>query len=399
MRAPQKRPTPAALRVGNPAGLTALEVATARTLGDDDRHRLPRFRRDADLEAVVDEILEPALAEPPCLVAFSGGRESSWLLAAAVAAARRRGHPDPIPATIRYADTSARQAAHQERVVTYLELRDWERVEIEDELDIVGPYARRAVERAGVLFPATAYAMLPLLDRAHGGWLLSGGGLTDFFLYWRWARLADVLTGRRRPRRRDLREAALASIPPRGRALLLGRRLSEPAPWLRRDAMLEVQAHLRDRLARVPVGFAAAIARQSSHRCNEAMRSSFDALAATVDARMLMPFREDRYLGALASVGGRRGLGDRAELLARLAGHLLPARLLRGSDAEDRGRPFVGEAARAFVATWSGGGVDDEIVDTDALREAWVTGPFPWGSLNLLQLAFAHATAASEVGV
>ncbi len=50
-----------------------------------------------------------------------------------------------------------------------------------DELELLGPYARRALAEAGLLFPATAYAFLPLLDLARGGSLLAGGGLTDFF--------------------------------------------------------------------------------------------------------------------------------------------------------------------------------------------------------------------------
>ena len=41
-----------------------------------------------------------ALRRPPCLVSFSGGLDSSALLAVATAVARREGLDDPVPATL-----------------------------------------------------------------------------------------------------------------------------------------------------------------------------------------------------------------------------------------------------------------------------------------------------------
>ena len=158
------------------------------------------MRPGVSLDETVNDILEPALATGRCLVSFSGGRESAWLLAAATAAARSRGYADPIPATLRYRGASTGDARHQERIVSHLGLDDWEQVEIGDDLEILGPYARQRCSRRGLLFPANLYAMLPLLDRARGGWLLAGGALTDFFTYWRWARASEVLAPRRRPR-------------------------------------------------------------------------------------------------------------------------------------------------------------------------------------------------------
>ena len=45
-----------------------------------------------------------ALRRPPCGVAFSGGRDSSLVLAVATHVARREGLPDPIPVTRRFPD-------------------------------------------------------------------------------------------------------------------------------------------------------------------------------------------------------------------------------------------------------------------------------------------------------
>jgi hypothetical protein len=73
-------------------------------------------------------------------------------LAVAVEVARRHGLADPIPATIRVpAAQRADESAWQERVVAHLRLDDWLRVEFTDELDAVGPIARTALRRRGLL--------------------------------------------------------------------------------------------------------------------------------------------------------------------------------------------------------------------------------------------------------
>jgi asparagine synthase (glutamine-hydrolysing) len=327
-------------------------------------------------------------------VSFSGGRESAWLLAAATAAARSQGHADPIPATLRYAGSSARSdALHQEEIVSYLQLGDWVRVEITDELEMLGPYARRAIADAGLLFPATAYAMLPLLDRARGGWLVAGGALADFFTYWRWARLSEVLAGRRRPRRRDLRDLASAARPRRSREARLLARVGDAPPWLSPEAAQQMNRLLASAAAAAPLRFAAAVRRQRTHRCHTGMRRSFEALASVAGARFAMPFRDDRFIAALAAAGGRRGFGDRSSSLLRVAGHLLPPELLRRSDGVNSRQAFFGDASRRFAEEWTGDGVANELVNPEVLRALWSAGSFPWTSTMLFQLAFRAQSA------
>ena len=47
----------------------------------------------------LESILLDAVSDPPCYVLFSGGRDSSAVLAVAAHVARREGLPDPIPVT------------------------------------------------------------------------------------------------------------------------------------------------------------------------------------------------------------------------------------------------------------------------------------------------------------
>ena len=68
--------------------------------------------------AALERAVLPALLRPPCVVSFSGGRDSSLVLAAAVAVARSEGLAAPIPITVRFpASAESDEQEWQERVV------------------------------------------------------------------------------------------------------------------------------------------------------------------------------------------------------------------------------------------------------------------------------------------
>src|SRR5262249_43004262 len=97
--------------------------------------------------ALAQSMVEP-LSRPPCVVSFSGGRDSSLILALATDVARREGLPPPVPLTVRpRGDADAEEHEWQERVVRHLGLDDWERVAIGEELDCIGPEARKILLR------------------------------------------------------------------------------------------------------------------------------------------------------------------------------------------------------------------------------------------------------------
>src|SRR5690242_21596158 len=94
------------------------------------------------------DAVREAVLSGPTFVSFSGGRDSSAVLAAATSVARREGLSLPIPVTIRASEApESDESDWQETVVRHLGVENWIKVEIDDELDAVGHYARRGLER------------------------------------------------------------------------------------------------------------------------------------------------------------------------------------------------------------------------------------------------------------
>jgi hypothetical protein len=93
---------------------------------------VPGYADDAPLDAedvaltagpvqVLERLLLEALLEPPCIIGFSGGRDSSALLAVAVQVARREGLDLPVPVTKTYPDVPATDETDwQELVIRWL---------------------------------------------------------------------------------------------------------------------------------------------------------------------------------------------------------------------------------------------------------------------------------------
>src|SRR5579884_2855232 len=190
--------------------LTPLDVAsgmvlpTVRELQRRGDHGEPTSAPVSAREALEAAIL-PALLRPPCLVSFSGGRDSAAVLATAAQLAQREGLPAPIPATnVFSSEQDADESSWQELLVRHLGLSDWLRLGYTDELDLIGPYAQRVLKAHGLLWPANAHFHLPLLEAARGGSLLTGIGGDELFIAARRLRSAAVLSRAARPRPRDV---------------------------------------------------------------------------------------------------------------------------------------------------------------------------------------------------
>jgi len=379
-----------------PVGLSALDLACGMPLGQVAGAPPPALRRDRTLEQVVDEMHCRLLAHGPLYVAFTGGRGSTASLALSVNHARRHGHELPIPVTVRYPGifTDA-ELRHQERIIAHLRLDRWERVSVAEDLDLVGPLAARVLSRTGAVWPAHAYTLVPLMERAREGLLTIPTGSSDFFGFWRWAPLASVLAGRRRPTARDLM-LLLASLLPAGwrTRLALRRGYPPPMPWLRPDAERHARKLLAARQAMVPLRFDQAVLTQSTHRCFAVGAQTVQRLAEMTGARVLEHLYEREWLGGFAAAGGWRGFGTSRELFARLAGHLLPPGALAPPTRADLTPVLFGAYSRGFAESWSGGGLDPELIDAERLRAVWLSERPDARSACLLQYAWLSERSA-----
>jgi asparagine synthase (glutamine-hydrolysing) len=349
--------------------------------------------------AALDAVLRRALERPPCLVSFSGGLDSSAVLALAADVARREGLAPPIPATHRFPGLAeADERSWQEMVVAHLGLSDWLRLEWTDELDMLGPVATDVLRRHGVLVPFNAHFHAPLLERAAGGSLLTGVGGDELFEDVSRARLASVSFGGRRPRARELPLLAFAVAPAAVRVPVIARRRGfEGFGWIRPHARRLLAREYARWEARDPLRWDRALREwwwPGRHlQCNVAGKA---ALAAGHDVEIAHPLSDPAVLAAFAADGGAAGPGDRRRGLARLLGPLLPPALLERRTKASFDGAFWAGTAREFARGWDGGGVDPALVDAERLRAEWLKPRPDAHSFALLQAAWLSAQARDQ---
>lgn len=328
-----------------------------------------RRRRPRD---AFDDALRRALLRPPCLVSFSGGRDSSAVLAAATALARREGHPLPVAATYRFPEApGSNEDEWQEGVVRRLGLEDWERLTITDELDCVGPAASRVLRRHGPVWPFNAHFHLPLLERAAGGSLLTGVGGDELFATEQWWRTRAVLAGRRRPVLRDVLSIGLAVAPWPVRHRVLSRRPPVRFPWLHPHVEELITRRRAEWTARTPLRWSGAIGWWWRSRARALLAGTFDAMAAGAGAQVVQPFLEPAVLAATAGHFGAAGPTSRADALRELFGDLLDETVITRRSKASFNDAFFSRHSRAFAAGWDGSGVDSSFVDAERLAGTW----------------------------
>ena len=374
--------------------LTPREIAYGFAYGECDHlGPLPRVAAGYSPLAAMEDAILPALCRSPCFVSFSGGRDSSVVLAVAARAARRQGLALPVPVTQRFRDAPrAAESEWQELVVRHLALPDWECVDAGSEFGFVGSAAARCLLDHGLLWPPNCHLHAPLLERAGGGSLLTGLDGDTVLGGWPWVRVASVLSGRAKPEPRDLlRLGRAATAGPVRRQVDRWRNSHTPgAPWLRpseRGAYVSTWLNALDE----PLRWNARVAALARKRYLAVAFSSLQALADDAGTLLLHPFLDPGFLAALARAGGVRGWGDRTATTAALFGELLPRETVARASKAMFDDVSWSEPSRDFARNWNGAGVDAELVDPDALRAEWLKDTPHFGTATLLQSAWLHA--------
>jgi len=353
--------------------LSPLEIASGLVFGRTPQRALS-VAEDPERDPVraLERAILPALQRPPCLVSFSGGRDSSAVLALATRLARREGLPLPIPSTNRFpAVADSDESEWQERIVSHLGIDEWSLLEFSDELDCVGPVAAQVLRRHGVLWPFNAHFHVPQFEATAGGSVLTGIGGDETLSPSRWARPRTVLNREARPERRDLLRFGFLVTPPPLRRAVLRRRIPLEYRWLRPAARRSVAAAWAADAASEPLGWQAQLRWRRRIRYLEVGTGSLDVLAADNGVQVVHPLLDGAFATALAHLPKKRRYSDRTAAMRLLFGDVLPDDLLARTTKSGFDEAFWNEPSRTFAAHWDGDGVDETVVDVEALRREW----------------------------
>jgi hypothetical protein len=212
-----------------------------------------------------------------------------------------------------------------------------------------------------------------------------------------WRSVHDLIGRRRRPQRRDLVRLAAGGIPRAIRGLARPSWASEleDMEWIRPAAKSRL-----DRAARTgfeePVLWGAAIRHIAARRDVVLPFRAMQRLAHVGGHLVEAPLLDPGFVGALARAGGHGGWGGRTAIMNALARDLLPASVVRRTSKAYFNRVFFGEESRAFAAAWSGHGLDETLVDPEALRREWLSEVPDFRTALLLQSAWL---AEQELGL
>lgn len=380
--------------------LTRWELASGTAMGADDAApALPAAGSETERKALADAIL-PALTRSPCVVSFSGGVDSSAVLALAVQVARSNGLPEPVPVSLRFPGVrSTEESDWQELVVSHLGLSDWQRIDIGSELDFLGETARTGLAAHGLLWPANAHFHVPVFAHAAGGSVLTGLDGDGLFRGWRWHRARSVLAHREAAEPRDALRIALASAPAPLRTATIFARHRDQRSWLRPASRWRLRAMLAAEAGTEPSRWDARVHWYARRRYLRLGVHSLELLARAHDVQVVHPLLDPRFLASLAARGGRAGYGTRTQAMTTLLGDLLPGELFARRTKGEFGRALWGEEARGFASSWDGRGLDLDLIDPEALAQAWEVENPPLAAATLVQAAWLAARRGSDSNI
>ncbi|GAA4972842.1 asparagine synthase-related protein [Pseudonocardia tropica] len=347
---------------------------------------------------VLRDIIRAALQSTPCVVAFSGGRDSSVILALAAEIARREQLAPPVAMTFRHdGDDDADESGFQEAVVGHLARSglpvEWQRVVIGDEFDLIGPLMRPVLLAHGApVWPASLGPTIELARRAAGGAVLTGEFGDEITGPQRMTVLRGVV--RRRGRGLALRDWSnvAAEATPR---LLSGwhePRGTVDLDWLTPDARAESRRRTRADVRRLPLRWDRSVRTWMARRAAAVGHRTTDLTARAHGCLLVQPLGEPAFVDAFAAFGGAFGLRSRSSAVELLSAGLLPAEVVRRRSKAVFNTSRFGPLTQEFVATWDGSGVDRALVDVDVLRRRWRAREFHAQSALLLQQAWLAGT-------
>ena len=342
-------------------------LAIARPVKEAD-DSLQFHERESPREALEALLMDALKTGTRTYVLFSGGRDSSGLLALTLLLARRMGVPDPLPVTIRHPQAEgSSENEWQELVLNHLGLREHHVLEFYGEQAWLGQMAQTSLRRHGLLWPTASHIHGAVLGQLTPGAVITGEGGDMAVSGRRITPLVDAVQALRP--RRSLRVAlALAKQSRTGHGFTAA--LGQASPWLTpagRELLSE-----RISFPTEPLRWNRAIRTAASLRPARMIRLNYIAVVESFGHTSHNPLEHPRFIHALAGAGGWWGLGDRTAMMRQLFGDLLPdavtARTTKAFFNESRWT----ERERTFAREWTGEGVDHRYLNAELLRAEWL---------------------------
>ncbi|MGH3612589.1 MAG: asparagine synthase-related protein [Pseudonocardia sp.] len=342
------------------------------------------------------DFLLPYVSAPPCMVAFSGGRDSSVVLAAAVSAARREGLPLPIPVTLSYPGVpEVDEAEWQRLVLEHLGISERVVLAVGDENDLLGPLATRLLEQHGPFWPSNVAPTWRLMDLARGGTLLTGEGGDEVFGLKRITALTRIIRAGGRAPFWIYPHAVRAVCPSAVR-----RRFVERHPYRRHWMRPEAEAVILRRDAEDAAAFSLHAGRNAwqfaARRSARLAYDTFRILGLEIGVTFVPVFGEPDVVASIARASGFWGWAGRTTTMLAMYGDLLPEQVLRRTSKAEFSRAVFNEHTREFARNWDGSGVDLELVDPDVLREEWLSESPAGPTMTLLHQAWCAGRSSSQ---
>lgn len=341
-------------------------------------------------------MLREEMRRAPCAVSFSGGRDSSALLAIMLRLSRREGLPEPIAVTQRFpGDVDTEESTWQEMVVRHLRLKEWLRVDLNPvDAELLAPPMVASLKYYGLLWPPLIHLSSSWIPLPPGITVITGEGGDEILGPRRLTPLRQVIRlARHEPGRlkREMVAVVGTGVAPRSlRRRLVERRMSGSGElsWLQPGARQRALSVLAADEAAEPFLWRKALRMHPSARALVIGESNRAFIATERGFRFLHPFLESSVIDAIGRAGGPLGYAGRTDAMRKIFGPLLPEAILSRTSKARYNGVAVGPATRAFVERWQGAGVDTSIVNPEALLEAWRRPLVPAGTFGLIQAAW-----------
>ena len=273
--------------------------------------RVPRTSASARI--ALETILLDAVSDPPCYVLFSGGRDSSAMLAVAAHVARREGLPDPIPVTAVHPEApNTDESSWQGMVLRHLRIHERVVMIFDGEQTLLSRVARSALARHGLLWPEAVQLHGAIYERLDRGCLVSGEGGDQLLGSQRITPIRTVL--QHKPSHRAIGAALRALLP----NVLKGRRVGEKVArsplftWLTPFARAELVTSI-SRASQSPLRWDRATMMTMASKPNAVFTANFETAIREYNHRPVNPLHPPGSSALLprrgdysASVTGRR---------------------------------------------------------------------------------------------